>query len=218
MQLSRRTHYLQIALNSTLDEARAIIAQIPEHPRIIFEAGTPLIKQHGMDAIGVIRTLVGPNHYIVADLKTMDRGETEVDMAARAGANGVIALGSAPIETLNAFIAACDARGLDAMIDMMNIEFPIQIIAQLKKRPRVVVLHRGVDEEAFNKEKAIPYSQIQRLKGAYDMMIAIAGGDSLREVQRSFFNNADIVIVWKSFYTSSAETGALAQEFLRQVK
>src|SRR3989338_11464552 len=132
--------------------------------------------------------------YVVADLKTMDRGETEVEMAARAGASAAIALGTAPIETLNSFIEQCETHGLDAMIDMMNVEFPLSVLRALKKVPPVVIIHRGVDEEKFNREKQIPLHEIRRLKGNYNIMISIAGGDTLREVQRSIFNDADIVV------------------------
>ena len=41
--LDPKKAYLQIALNSTLDEARKIIAQLPRSERIIIEAGTCLL-------------------------------------------------------------------------------------------------------------------------------------------------------------------------------
>jgi bifunctional enzyme Fae/Hps len=104
------------------------------------------------------------------------------------------------------------------MVDMMNVEYSLNILRQLKKPPAVVVLHRGVDELTFNKEKQIPYHEIQRIKGNYNIMLAIAGADTPREVQRSFFNSADIAVVWKNFYAASDNTVALAQEFLRQIK
>ena len=156
--------------------------------------------------------------YVVADLKMMDRAETEVEIAARAGADAAIALGYAPIESLNAFIQKCEELGLDAMIDMMNVEYPLSILRQLKKLPQVVILHRGVDEEKFNKEKQIPLHEIRRIKGNYNILIAIAGGDTLKEVQRAIFNNADIVIVWKSFFQSTSDTAKLAEEFLKEIK
>ena len=156
--------------------------------------------------------------YIIADLKTMDRGETEAEIAARGGASAAIALGTAPLETLNDFIKACEERGLDAMVDMMNVEFPLSILRQLKKRPPVVILHRGVDEERFNKEKQIPLHEIRRIKGNYDIMISIAGGDTLREVQRSIFNDADIVVIWKSVFQSTTETVSLVEGFLKEIK
>lgn len=220
--LSRKKHYLQIAFNRTLADAAAIIRQLPKSDRIILEAGTPLIKLEGMRAIQSLKawgTLhFGGNPYIVADMKTMDRGVTEVDMAATAGASGIVALGSAPIETLDQFIARCAERGVDSMIDMMNIEYPIEVLAKLRKRPTGVILHRGVDETSFNKEKPIPYWAIQRIKGTYNLFLAIAGGDSSREVQRAAFNGADIVVVWQSFYKATDNTAALAEHFLQNVK
>lgn len=261
-KLSDKKRYLQIALNSTLNEASAIIRQLPVSDRIIVEAGTPLIKRYGEDGIRQIKQwysmhLVGLSFtnisgfsaelmlnsvfsglkyrvgkkpavpqgqetsgypYVVADLKMMDRGETEVEMSAQAGADAAVALGAAPVESLDAFVQKCEDLEIDAMIDMMNVDFPLTVLRQLKKQPRVVILHRGVDEERFNKEKQIPLHEIRRIKGTYNMMIAIAGGDTIREVQRSIFNDADIVVVWKSFFQSTKETAKLAADFLAEIK
>lgn len=156
--------------------------------------------------------------YVVADLKTMDRGQAEVELAARAGASAAIALGSAPIETLNSFIEQCEAYGLDPMIDMMNVEFPLAVLRSLKKVPPVVIIHRGVDEEKFNRQKQIPLHEIRRIKGNYNIMIAIAGGDTPREVQRSIFNDADIVVIWKSVFQETNETVSLIEGFLKEIK
>jgi 3-keto-L-gulonate-6-phosphate decarboxylase len=148
----------------------------------------------------------------------MDRGETEVEIAVRGGASAAIALGNAPIETLNTFIASCEKNGLDAMIDMMNVEFPLSVLRALKKVPPVVILHRGVDEERDNQEKQIPLHEIRRIKGNYNIMISIAGGDTLREVQRSVFNDADIVVVWKAVYHNTKETVDLINGFLKEIR
>lgn len=263
--LDKKQCYLQIALNSTLIEARSVIDGIPLDKRIIIEAGTPLIKAYGSRGINKIRTwweqrifgynpgnpeslrVASPwlellinspakkeigrqaksaiknkesifNPYIVADLKCMDRGIREVEIARGGGASAATVLGQAPIETLNAFIEKCEEYKLDAMIDMMNVDFPLNILRQLKKLPQVVILHRGVDEENFNREKEIPFHEIQRIKSNYDIMIAVAGGDTFEEARRAIFNDADIVVVWKSFYKSTAETAKLAEEFLKEIK
>ncbi|MBI5135134.1 orotidine 5'-phosphate decarboxylase [Candidatus Uhrbacteria bacterium] len=225
--LNRRQRYLQVAFNSTLEDARDIIAELPASNRIIIEAGTPLIKRYG---IGVVRDLYNwyedrlleseeeLQPYVVADLKTMDRGSTEVAMAKQAGASAVVALGSAPAETLNAFIAECSRRGIDAMVDMMNVEYPLTVLSALKTWPPVVILHRGVDETEFNREKQIPYHEIQRLKGSRNVLIAIAGGDTPREVQRSIFNGADIAVVWKSVFNNTGGTIRLVEEFLKEIR
>lgn len=283
-KLNPKKKYLQVALNSTLAEAKKIISILPVSDRIIVEAGTPLIKKYGLDGIKKIKlwcqqkALMGgasfsqkptkPQNnwaslataiyemaqaaqtaqaqqqgrqggdeleevimeqmisktgtsnlaYVVADLKTMDRAEAEVKMAAAAGADAAVALGIAPIETLNSFIEECEKAGIDAMIDMMNVEFPLSVLRQLKKVPPVVILHRGVDEEKFNRQKMIPLYEIRRIKGNYNIMIAIAGGDTLREVQSSIFNDADIVVVWKQVFQKTTETKEIINGFLKQIK
>jgi bifunctional enzyme Fae/Hps len=264
--LSKKKRYLQVALNSTLSEAVAIIRTLPPSDRIIIEAGTPLIKQYGMQAIrtlhsewsirlgagamvsmsannlgnsfglvGMIASEIAKNAraknmrntlpdeevlvpYIAADMKTMDRGRAEVAMAAEAGASAVIALGSAPIETQNAFIDACEEFGIDSMIDMMNVEFPLAVLRALKRPPSVVVLHRGVDEERDNRQKMLPLHEIRRVKGGYDLMIAVAGGDTPREIQSAAFNDADIVVIWKSVFESSEQTSELVENFLKTIQ
>lgn len=236
MNLDSRKRYLQIALNSTLEEAKNIISQLPISDRILIEAGTPLIKNYGGQAISLLKQWceqrfisskeislkekLGQNFnpYIVADLKTMDRGDREAEIAAKNGAGAAICLGQAPIETIDSFIKACAAYGIDSMIDMMNIDFPLGILRKLKKLPDVVIVHRGVDEEKFNREKMIPFHEIHRIKGNYDIIISVAGGDTIREIQRAIFNDADIVVVWKEFYQKTADTADLAKEFLKTIK
>lgn len=225
MILSRKKRYLQVALNSTLQEAYSILYNLPANDRIIIEAGTPLIKSYGTEVIRTItdrwRMKMAETEgipYVVADLKTMDRAQTEVGIAKEGGASAAICLGQAPIETIDSFIENCKKEGLDSMIDMMNIPYPVQILRKLKTIPDVVLLHRGVDEETFNKEKPIPFIQINKVLSSYNVLISIGGGDTIREVQRAIFNGANIVLVWKDFYHSSATTGQLAQDFLQEIK
>lgn len=222
--LDRKRRYLQIALNSTLEEAYQIMQNLPASDRILIEAGTPLIKAYGTEAIRNLYSwwqmkIYGLGFpYIVADLKCMDRGATEVRLAKHAGASAAVVLGKAPLETINIFIQECKRQNLDSMVDMMNVDQPIKILRELRLPPRVVVLHRGVDEEKFNKSKPIPYIQINKVLSSYDVLIAIAGGDTAREVQRAVFNGAHIVVVWKEFYQHTSATGKLAEEFLKEIK
>src|SRR3989337_876622 len=100
MILSKKKRYLQIALNSSLNEAYQIIQSLPIS-----------------DTIRLQQANLTP--YLVADLKTMDRGETEVRMATEAGASAAICLGQAPVETINSFIMSCEKNKIDSMLDMM---------------------------------------------------------------------------------------------------
>jgi 3-keto-L-gulonate-6-phosphate decarboxylase len=148
----------------------------------------------------------------------MDRGETEATLAKESGASGAIALGDAPVETLNSFIKTCSALEIDSMVDMMNVDQPVKILRKLTKLPDVVILHRGVDEEIFNRNKPIPYIQINKIRSTYNVLISIGGGDTIREVQRAVFNGANIVLVWKEFYQPTSETARLAQDFLETIQ
>lgn len=224
--LSKKNHYLQIALNSSFAEVERIINSLPVSERIIIEAGTPLIKEYGASVIERIAYLwsakfagVGINSfpYIVADLKCMDRGEREVSIAKKHGASAAVVLGQAPVETLDAFIGNCEKAEIDTMVDMMNVEKPYQVLRKLRKLPKVVILHRGVDEEEYS-DKLLPIHLINKIKGAYNVLISVAGGDTLREIQSSVFNGADIVVVWKDFFRLKEETTTIAEEFLKTVK
>lgn len=156
--------------------------------------------------------------YVVADTKCMDRGKTEVQIAAGGGASAATVLGAAPLETINYFIESCKEFGIDSMVDFLGVEEPVKILRKLRKMPTVAILHRGVDEETFDRHAPIPYIQINKIRSSFDVMIAIAGGDNIREVQRAIFNGADIVVVWKDFYNPNSNTGILAEQFLHEIK
>lgn len=221
--LNPRLKYLQIAFNRSLSEVQGMINLLPASDRILIEAGTPLVKRYGVKGISSLShwwsEKLGKPGYVVADLKCMDRGSTEVQAVAAAGATAATCLGLAPLETIREFIRQCQEARVDSMVDMMNVEFPFEILQKLRPLPQVVVLHRGVDEADQNREKQLPLSQIHRIKGTYNnLLISLAGGETTREVTSCFFNDADISIVWRVFYENPQKSCELAQEFLELVK
>jgi len=271
--LNPRQKYLQIALNGTLNEVRQIISQLPQDNRIILEAGYPLIKTYGMEAIRRMKFWWNPQFYgtsekqvsfemisrnnflslflgtglkknihnflkqkrfkekffkkenvsfspyIVADLKCMDRAFTEVEAASNAGASAATCLGLAPLETINEFIKRCKELNIDSVLDMMNIEYPFEILAKLAVPPKIVMLHRGVDEGETNREKEMPYHEIARIKDVYDdVLIAVAGGEKINEVMSGAFNDADILVVWKLFNENPQNITSISDEFLKEIK
>ena len=77
---------LQVALDVLeIDRALQIAKEAIEGGADWIEAGTPLIKSEGMDAIRKLKEAF-PGYVILADMKTMDTGAMEVEMAAKAGA------------------------------------------------------------------------------------------------------------------------------------
>ena len=96
-----RPPYLQISLdNPDLERAEENhSSQLPGSDRIIIEVGTPLIKRYGTKVINDLRQ-VAKDIFFVADLKTLDVGKVEADLAYDETADAVVAAGLAPAETL----------------------------------------------------------------------------------------------------------------------
>lgn len=189
--LDNKTRYLQIAFNDDIFDINRILPTIPSSERILIEAGTPLVKRNGSLAIRAIKNY-WPG-YIVADIKTCDGAEEEVEMAYLAGASATTVIGSAPKETLDLFIKKCHDFSLDSMIDMLGVDDPLSVIRSLKKPPSVVVLHRGRDEET-TKGKVIKYKNINKIRSKYDCLISAAGGVDIKEARSAIFNGANIVV------------------------
>jgi len=219
--LERGKTYLQIAFNRSFVEVERMISLLPASSRIIVEAGTPFVKRYGMRGVRALKTWwslkVGEGSYVVADLKCMDRGSREVEMAARAGASAATCLGLAPPETINDFIVNCAEAGIHSMVDMLSVEFPFEVLKNLKELPKVVVLHRGVDEAEVS-ENPIPYHNIQKIKASYNILISLAGVETIKEVGRAVFNDADIAVVWRLFYEDPLKTAELAKSFLKEIR
>ena len=77
------------------------------------EAGTPLIKCEGLEAVRALRREF-PSATIVADMKIVDAGRLETECAAKAGANVIHVLALAADSTIAECVEA--ARRYDARI------------------------------------------------------------------------------------------------------
>jgi bifunctional enzyme Fae/Hps len=220
--LNKNTRYLQVAFNYDAGMVQRILPTIPQHSRIIIEAGTPFIKREGMSGLRTIRRLW--NGHIVADLKTLDGAYAEVQMARQSGATGATTLGSAPTETLDIFVDSCNKLGMDSMIDMLGVSDPLRVVMQLKCPPTVVILHRGRDEEN-TRGKVIQYRHVNRLRSKFSFLISAAGGVDLKEARSAIFNGASIVVVnlvrpedpWQGISTNS-NVGAITRQFLETIE
>lgn len=220
--LEHKKRYLQIAFNYNLYHMQRILPTIPFNNRILIEAGTPFIKKEGLNGIRAIARIW--KGAIVADLKTLDGAEDEVNFVNGAGATAATVLGSAPVETLNLFIARCHELEMDSMIDMLGVDEPLKILLKLRRPPDVVVLHKGRDEE-ITRGKVIKYKHINKIKSKYDVLISAAGGIDLREARSAIFNGANIVVAnivspedpWIGI-SSDADVKTIAEQFLKTIE
>lgn len=184
--------YVQIAFNHTAADVYNILPKIPYDPRIIIEAGTPYIKREGLAGIRLIRRLW--RGLVVADMKTTDGANEEVQLAYSAGANAITAAGTAPEETLDFFNEICDQYGILSMIDMLGQDNPLRKLLPLRFKPKAVVIHKGRDEEA-NPRSIIRYKDINKVRSKYGVLISVAGGLDHNSVRKAYFNGADIAVV-----------------------
>jgi bifunctional enzyme Fae/Hps len=208
-----RPPYLQISLdNPELDRAKKVIAQLPGSDRIIIEAGTPLIKRYGTRVIQELRQ-TSKDTFMVADLKTLDVGKVEVDIAYEDTADAVVAAGLAPPETLDAFVHEAKRLGIYGMVDMLNVEDPVGKLKGLKEFPDAVILHRGIDQETG---RTCGLERIQMLRRTFSdkrFLIAVAGGIVPETAKEALDQGADIVIVGR-YVTQSKDIERAVRDFL----
>ena len=103
----------------TTEAALELAAQVAPYVDII-ELGTPLIKAEGLRAVTAIKA-AHPDKIVFADLKTMDAGELEADIAFAAGADLVTVLGTAGNSTIIGAVAAATKHGKGIVVDLIGV-------------------------------------------------------------------------------------------------
>ena len=208
-----RPPYLQISLdNPSLENAKKILAQIPGSDRIIIEAGTPLIKRYGTRVINDLRT-VAKDFFMVADLKTLDVGKVEADIAYEDTADAVVAAGLAPPETLDSTVHEAKRMGIYAFIDMLNVDDVLGKLKSLKEFPDVVILHRGIDQETGRSSGLERIALIRNAFPNKKFLIAVAGGIVPETAKEALNLGADIIIVGR-YVTQSKDVERAIRDFL----
>lgn len=208
-----RPPYLQVALDMPdIERVKQIVRQIPGSDQLILEAGTPLIKKYGVRAVRELREVAG-NAFIIADLKTMDVGQVEVDLAFEETADAVVVSGAASKQTVEKFIDEAKKCGIYAFLDLSNVEDPVSLLKSLKEPPDVVLIHRPIDTEHEAKQR---WELIGDLKKAVEkrILVAVAGGITPENVQDVLKLGADIIVVGR-YITQSRDVTHAAREFLK---
>ncbi len=216
--------YLQVAMDLVdMRQVERVLTSVPQNDHVIFEAGTPLIKQFGLAVIGEIRK-IRPNCFIVADLKTLDTGNLEARMVSNAGGDAAVVSGLAPIETIAAFIKEAKKCGIYAIIDMLNVEEPAKLIEKLGEMggkallPQYVEMHRAIDKEASGEYSWGDIVKIKEVGQKYGakILVATAGGIRQPVVKKAIAAGADIVVVGRAI-TASKDIKNAAESFLAEL-
>jgi 3-hexulose-6-phosphate synthase len=139
---------LQVAMDVlTTDDALTLAAQVAPYVDII-ELGTPLIKAEGLRAVTAIKA-AHPDKIVFADLKTMDAGELEADIAFTAGADLVTVLGTAGDSTITGAVKAATAHGKGIVVDLIGVSDKVTRAREvIALGAQFVEMHAGLDEQA----------------------------------------------------------------------
>ncbi len=209
-----RPPYLQIAFDiPSLERTKKIISELPKSDRIILEVGTPLLKRYGTRVIRDLRELA-QDVFIVADLKTLDVGKVEVDLAFDETADAVVASGLAAKETLNKFIYEAQKLGIYGVVDLMNVEDPVQKLQSLKRFPDIIILHRAIDvERRTGKTRWELIKELRQVFKEKRFLVAVAGGMTPETAPEALARGADIIIVGR-YITQSKDIERSVREFL----
>lgn len=178
------------------------------------EAGTPLIKSEGLNAVRALRKEF-PKHYIVADLKTMDAGRMEVEAAAKAGANCATVLGAGSDATVQEAIEAGRNYGIDIGVDLLEVKDPVGLSKKCEEwGAHHVGLHLPIDDQMRGKDALGP---LRALRPHTKLPIAIAGGINSETAAEVVKAGADIVIVGGAI-TKSADAKEATKTILTAMR
>ena len=205
---------LQIALDF-VDLARALRAarEVVAGGADWLEAGTPLIKAEGLNAVRALRKEF-PRHTLVADMKTMDAGRVEMETAAKAGANVAMVMGAACDSTIAECVQAGRNYGIQIGVDMLGVEDFVGRARQVEKLGvHYVVIHTPIDEQMRG---ADPFGRARAAAKAVKIPVAVAGGINSETAAAAVKAGASIVIVGGAVL-KSADAAKATREIQRAI-
>ncbi|HEV2519770.1 MAG TPA: 3-hexulose-6-phosphate synthase [Thermoplasmata archaeon] len=171
------------------------------------EAGTPLLKSEGLDAVRALKKAF-PGKRIVADMKVMDTGAFEVEIAAKAGADLVTVLGASDDETIADAVRGGEKYGAEVVVDLLNVADPILRARRAAELGATAVCwHVGIDMQMTGRT---PFEKLAELASACPIPVAVAGGLNSETVAEAVRAGARILIIGGAI-TKSADIGAATQ-------
>lgn len=184
---------LQLALDdTTLEEAMELIANVRDYVDII-EVGTPMVMEYGMAPVRELKKRF-PDKKVLADLKIMDAGKYESEIAFKAGADYITVLGVTDDGTIEGCVEAARAhRGL-VVADMICVKDAEERIRRLEELGiDILSVHTGVDQQAAGRTPLDDLEVMRRAVTAAE--ISVAGGISAETLPAYLEYSPEIVIV-----------------------
>jgi 3-hexulose-6-phosphate synthase len=199
---------LQVAMDLlTVEDALELAGKVAEHVDII-ELGTPLIKAAGLSAVTAVKA-AHPDKIVFADMKTMDAGELEADIAFKAGADLVSVLGSADDSTIAGAVKAARAHNKGIVVDLIGVADKVSRAKEARVLgAKFVEFHAGLDEQAQ------PGYDLNGLLSAGEearVPFSVAGGVNVGTIEAVQRAGADVAVAGGSIY-GAADPALAAKE------
>lgn len=199
---------LQVAMDVLTTEAALELAdQVADYVDII-ELGTPLVKSEGLSAVTAVKE-AHPDKIVFADLKTMDAGELEADIAFKAGADLVTVLGSADDSTIAGAVKAAEAHNKGVVVDLIGVADKATRAQEVRALgAKFVEMHAGLDEQA---QPGYDLGGLLRAGESSGVPFSVAGGVNLKTIGDVQSAGADVAVVGGGIY-SAEDPGQAAKE------
>lgn len=197
---------LQFAMDTLTTDAALELAAAAAPYVDILELGTPLIKSAGLSAITAIKD-AHPDKVVFADLKTMDAGELEADIAFSAGADLVTVLGVAGDSTIAGAVQAAKKHGKGIVVDLIGVsDKPKRAKEVVALGAEFVEMHAGLDEQA---EEGFTFSTLLRDGEASGVPFSVAGGINASTIASVRQSGAGVAVAGAAIY-GAPDVGAAA--------
>jgi 3-hexulose-6-phosphate synthase / 6-phospho-3-hexuloisomerase len=215
MQVALDLIDLPRALQIAEEAVKGILSETNDISKAWVEAGTPLIKSEGMNAIRELRKKF-PGHTIVADMKTMDAGAAEVEIAAKAGANVIFILGVSPDSCIREAVLAAKKYGVQVGADLISCADPARRAVELEKMGvDIINIHVGLDQQVLGIK---PIDLVRKVAASVSKaLISAAGGINSETAVQAYEAGADIIIVGGALYKAKSPEES-ARQIARSLK
>src|SRR3989442_331080 len=183
---------LQVALDH-MHLKRALLAakEAVEGGADWLEAGTPLVKSEGIEAVRQLKKSF-PGKTIVADLKTLDTGAFEVEIAEKAGAAVITVMGVTDDATILEAVRAARRSGSKIMVDLMRVaDKPARAKELEKLGVDYLNMHVSIDEQMI---AHTPLQELKAVAAATSLPVAVAGRLDSADLGRGPKDGAPIAI------------------------
>ncbi|MBW4473904.1 MAG: orotidine 5'-phosphate decarboxylase [Stenomitos rutilans HA7619-LM2] len=199
----------------SLEQAMNLLQEVAPFIDII-EAGTPLIKQEGLKTIATFKQQF-PDKLIFADMKTMDAGELEAEMAFKAGADFTTVLAASSDGTIAGAVAAARKYNKYVTADMIAVHEPVKRAQELEKLGvNYLEVHCGLDDQAQHL-CASTVDALTSLREATSLALSAAGGINETTIGQVAASGADVAAVGAAIYAAKSP-GEAARRIREQLQ